>query len=144
MFINFIKKLFLVFIIFFNIFIFSESVFAESWDTTSETTVVVSEKLPWMKDCTELVWWWPEVRKYECKVKWWFASVMEMLKWFIKYAVLIWIMFSVLMLVISWIRMSIDWKKDEAKKLFTRVVVALVVLFMMWFILATVAPWVYE
>lgn len=116
-----------------------------AWETSadSKTKVVVTEKIPWM-DCT-----WEdnqpiENRSYECTVEWWFGSVMKMLAGFIKYITFLAALGWVLMLVVSWMRLSIEWKKDEAKKMVKNVIIALLVIFLMWFILNTVAPWVYK
>lgn len=121
------------------VFAATESTVSWVWDWTK---VVVTEKIPWMTcewaDNQPL-----ETRKFTCTIKSWFGSVMDLLSWLIKYVTLIAILVSVLMLVVSGIRMSIEWKKDDAKKLFTRVIQALIVLFMMWFILNTIAPWVF-
>lgn len=118
-----------------------------AWETSadSKTTVVVTEQIPWM-DCEldKNSWSWPESRRYECTVEWWFGSVMKMLAGFIKYMTFLAALGWVLMLVISWMRLSIEWKKDEAKTMVKNVIIALLVIFLMWFILNTVAPWVYK
>lgn len=111
------------------------------WDGTSK--VVVTEKIPWM-DCKWVDNQPIESRKYTCTVEWWFGSVMKMLAGFIKYITFLAALGWVLMLVVSWMRLSIEWKKDEAKKMVKNVIIALLVIFLMWFILNTVAPWVYK
>jgi hypothetical protein len=69
---------------------------------------------------------------------------MLMLRWLIKYVAFLAILISVLLLVISGIKMSIEGKKEDSKKMFSRVIVSLLVLFSMGLILNTIAPWVYK
>lgn len=111
------------------------------------TTVVVTEAIPWM-NCTLDTTKWTTVdkRRYKCTVESWFSSITNMFAWFIKYATFLSVLIAVLLLVISWINMSISWW-DEAKKakdMFSRVLKALILLFLTWLILSTIAPWVYR
>ncbi|MDD2566077.1 MAG: hypothetical protein PHZ26_05115 [Candidatus Gracilibacteria bacterium] len=134
------KKLVILFVSF-VLLIQGSFVFAAE-STTGGTKVVVTEKIPGMT-CSGADNQPLETRKYECTIKPGFGSVMDLLSWLIKYITLIAILVSVLMLVVSGIRMSIEGKKDDAKKLFTRVIISLIVLFMMGFILNTIAPWIF-
>lgn len=138
-------KKFKVYIIIFSCCTLSSVNFFNIVHWASGSTVTVTEKIPWAncsvnKGTADT----PDYRKYDCDVPDWFGWVMLMLKWFIKYAVFLAILWSILMLVISWIRMSVEWNKDWAKKQFGNVIKALLVIFLLWFILNTVAPWVYK
>ena len=142
------KKLILL-VVSFILLIQVGSVFAATETSKSKewwwTTVIVTENIPWM-GCTPVEWKDSKdinSKQFKCPTKPWFGSVMDLLAWLIKYVTLIAILVSILMLVVSGIRMSIEWKKDDAKKLFERVILSIVVLFMMWFILNTIAPWVF-
>lgn len=120
-----------------------------SCGSTIVTKVVVTENVPW-------AWCEPDTsvesgslndpakRRYICEVDSWFGSVLNMLRWIIKYVSFLAILWAILMLVASWIRMSVEWQKADAKKMFINVIKALLVLFLMWFILNTVAPWIYK
>ncbi|EKE29375.1 MAG: hypothetical protein ACD_2C00183G0004 [uncultured bacterium (gcode 4)] len=119
-------------------------VFAAEASWTWVTTITVTEDIPWM-GCTLVN---PSntsvtTRKYRCNVTWDFWAVMLMLRWFIKYVTFLAILVAVLMLVLSGVKMSIEWKKDD-KKMFKRVLTALLVLFSMGLILNTIAPWVFK
>lgn len=72
---------------------------------------------------------------------------MLMLGGLIKYATFIVALLGVLMLVYSGIEMSmagVGGKKDDAKKRIEKVILGLVLLFLVGFILNTVAPWIYQ
>lgn len=111
------------------------------WDSRV-TTVITTEKVPWI-DCKEEKGWTVEERKYRCTVKPWFESFMDVLKWLVKYFLFIAVLVIVLMLAVSWIHMSIVWKNESAKKQFRHLIEAILVIFLMGFILNTIAPWVY-
>lgn len=140
-----------------NIF-WGMTVFAEN------IKVTVTEQIPGLT-CEEdeeymvKCWWsksgnwqynstrWPECRRYICEIQPWFDSVMLMLSGFIKYATFIVALLGVLMLVYSGIEMSMagaGGKKDDAKKRIEKVIMGLVLLFMIGFILNSVAPWIYQ
>ncbi|EKE27528.1 MAG: hypothetical protein ACD_3C00196G0021 [uncultured bacterium (gcode 4)] len=112
---------------------------------SSVTKITVTENIPWM-DCKLKTWagWGDTVttRKYVCEIGWNFWAVMLMLKGMIKYVTFLSILVAVLMLVLSGLKMSLEWKKDD-KKMFKRVLVALLVLFSMGLILNSIAPWIY-
>ena len=112
---------------------------------SNTTTVTVTEDIPWAW-CTLVSWTAdnPETRKYTCTIQPWLWSVLSMARWLIKYVAFLAILVIVLLLWVAWFRLSIDWKKDEAKKLFTRTIQWIIILFLMWFILNTIAPWIYK
>ncbi len=113
---------------------------AANWATNSKITITVTEPIPWL-DCS---WWWNWYKKtYKCTVDKSFWSVLKMLEWIVKYITFIIILIAILMLIISWIRISIEWNKDDAKKQFKRVIWWIVLLFLVWFILNSIAPWFY-
>ncbi len=118
--------------------------FASSWWwDTGPMTVTITEAIPWLSWSEECSWP-PESRKCNVIIKPWFESVIEMLSWLIKYATFIVLLAWIFMLVLSGIRMSIEWKKEDAIKHFKQVLLWLVVLFLIGFILNTVAPWIYK
>lgn len=111
------------------------------------TTVVVSEKIPWA-DCT-----WDdnqpiESRKFKCTVKPWFGSVMQMFAGLVKYTTFLAALVGVLMIAVAGIRLSISGiesgEKAKAKEMIEKVIFSLILLFLIWFILNSVAPWVYN
>ncbi|MDD5377286.1 MAG: hypothetical protein PHH16_04175 [Candidatus Gracilibacteria bacterium] len=115
------------------------------------TTVTVTEKIPGM-DCDaippkagEKVG--PESNKYKCTIQPGFGSVMLILKGLIKYATFITALIGVLMLVVSGVQYSIagadKGAADAAKKRIEKVLAGIVLLFLIGFILNSVAPWVY-
>lgn len=112
---------------------------AEDWTTIVTTT----EKVPWL-ECSSKWWSDVETRKYECTVKPWFQSFMDVLKWLIKYFLFIAILAVVFMLALSWVRMSIAGKNEVAKKQFMHLIEAILVIFLMGFILNSIAPWIYN
>ncbi|EKE27028.1 MAG: hypothetical protein ACD_4C00084G0001 [uncultured bacterium (gcode 4)] len=116
----------------------------------ADTVVRVTEKIPWA-DCGENIsnnGDGPESRIYECRIKPWFQSVMLLVWWFVKYATFIVALIWVLMLVASGIHLSLSWfdsgAKAKAKEHFTKIIYGLILLFLIWFILNTVAPWIYK
>jgi len=135
------KKLIIAILISFS-FLGSFSSLVHADDTT---TVTVTEKIPWLT-CKEADNFNAAVdkRKYKCTIEWTFGTVMLMLKGLIKYVAFLAILVAVLLLVVSGVKMSIEWKKEDSKKMFSRVIVSLLVLFSMWLILNTIAPWVYK
>ena len=90
----------------------------------------------------------PEDRKYECTIQPGFGSVMLIFKGLIKYATFITALVGVLMLVVSGIQYSISGAEksaaEDAKKRIEKVIAGLVLLFLIGFILNSVAPWVYR
>jgi len=111
-------------------------------DDSRTTTVITTEKVPWI-DCTTEKAWDVETRRYKCTVKPWFESFMDVLKWLVKYFLFIAVLVVVFMLALSWVRMSIAGKNEAAKKQFMHLIEAILVIFLMGFILNTIAPWVY-
>ena len=121
--------------------------FVISGTAFAETTVVVTEQIPGM-DCTEKEGGGPEKKKYECTIQSGFGSVMLILKGLIKYTTFIVALLGVLMLVYSGIEYSMSGASGDAKKHATerieKVLMGIVLLFLIGFILNSVAPWVYR
>lgn len=126
------------------------------WETGEQqtTTVTTTEKIPWL-DCTYIPdnSMWPpapenmssvNTRKYKCTVKSWMESFFDILKALVKYFLFIAVLVIVLMIALSWIRMSIAGKNDAAKKQFTHLIEAILIIFLMWSILKIIAPWIYQ
>lgn len=117
--------------------------FATSW-----TVVYTTESLPWLvcncisKDCTNVV-----TRKYECQVLDGFSGFLITISKILKYSVFIISLLSVLIIIVSWIQLSLSWisskAKDWAKQRIFRVISGLMVLFFFWLILHLIAPWIY-
>lgn len=112
------------------------------------TTVTVTEKMPWMSDCVGADNQPITTRKFKCTIKPGFGSVMEFLQGFIKYVTFITALVGILMLVVSWVQYSLAGADksaaDDAKKRIEKVIAGIVLLFLIAFILNTVAPWVYS
>jgi len=111
------------------------------------TTVVVTEKIPWA-ECS-----WDEnqpieSRKFTCKVQPGFGSVMQLFAGLVKYATFLAALVGVLMIAVAWVRLSISGiesgEKAKAKEMITKVIFSLILLFLIWFILNSVAPWIYN
>lgn len=127
---------------------FNSFSFAAETDSLKTTTVKVTEKIPWMT-CTPVKIEGKSnddinTRTYECTVKSGFQSFMDILQWLVKYFLFIAVLVVVLMLALSWIKMSIAGKNEAAKKQFTHLIEAILLIFLMWFILNSIAPWVYK
>lgn len=118
--------------------------YALAWDSI----IYVTESIPWVdclcisQDCNNVV-----TRKYKCTVKEGFANTMESIAKILRYTTFIIALLAVLIIIVSWIQLSLSWIsakfKDEAKKRIFRVVTGMVVLLFFWFILHMVAPWIY-
>lgn len=125
-----------------------------SWDTGPwPTTVVVTENIPWAKCVPYKDKDWNNLdkitnRKFTCTVEPWFWSVMQMFAGLVKYATFLAALVGVLMIAVAWIRLSISWieswEKTKAKEMITKVIYSLILLFLIWFILNSVAPWIYN
>ena len=120
------------------------------WATAEWTKVTVTEKIPGMDCGTGAVAWknWMTERKYECTIKPGFWSVMDILKWLIKYATFITALIGILMLVYSGMEYSMSgasgWDSKHAKERIFKVLSGIVLLFLIGFILNSVAPWIYR
>ncbi len=109
--------------------------------------VTVTEKIPWA-NCEEK---WKaedgETQMYECTVKKWFWSVIEMLWKIIKYFTYIAALAWVLFIVVNGIMYSMWWADDsfktESKKRIIATLIWLAVLMLSWVILNAIAPWIY-
>lgn len=108
-------------------------------------TVIVTENIPgaW---CTNIGN--TKNPKWECTVKKWFWSIVEMMWAIIKYFTFLAWLGWVLYLVINGIMYSMwgmdPWLKDESKKRISKTLVGLVLLFLSWAILNMIAPWIYK
>lgn len=123
---------------------------ADTPSSTNEgwtTTVTVTEKIPGM-DCV-----WTDVgditkQKYKCTVQAGFGSVMLIFKGLIKYATFITALVGALMLVYSGIEYSMSgasWGDVKAAKgRITKILAGLTLLFLIGFVLNSVAPWIYR
>ena len=111
------------------------------------TTVTVTEKIPGM-DCTGTNEGDITKRKYVCTIQPGFGSVILILKGLIKYTTFIVALIGVLMLVVSWVQYSISGADDgaakDAKERIKKVLMGIILLFLIGFILNSVAPWVYR
>lgn len=131
---------------------FSSSVFAAETTPTSSsdksTSVIVTEKIPGA-GCVPYKWGNDiNTRQYKCTIKPGLGTVMEMFAWLIKYATFLAALAGVLMVAVAGIRMSYSWidswEKTKAKEMLEKVVFWLILLFLIGFILNTVAPWIYQ
>lgn len=146
------KRIIILSFLVFSSFVTSGSVFAadtpSSWSDGWGTTVIVTEEIPGM-GCDPIGnGTGPEWKKYKCTIQPGFGSVMLILKGLIKYATFITALIGVLMLVVSWVQYSISGASGEAKKHATerieKVLMGIVLLFLIGFILNSVAPWIYR
>ncbi|MDD2487808.1 MAG: hypothetical protein PHS92_05590 [Candidatus Gracilibacteria bacterium] len=124
-----------------------EELEAAKSDTPKPMTVIVTEKIPGT-DCTPVGSGnTPETRKYKCTIKPGFQTAMELIGGLIKYATFISALIGVLMLTASGIHLSMSGidsgAKAKAKEQFTKIIGGLVLLFLIGFVLNTVAPWIY-
>ena len=84
---------------------------------------------------------------YECLQEKWFWSLKTIIWTFIKFLTyLVWIVW-VLYLVINWIMLSMSWfgsgMKENVKKGIMQAILGIIVLFLWWFILTQIAPWIF-
>lgn len=128
-------------------------------NTYAEGTVkvIVTEQIPWAW-CEKIDADWKnnknyipkkwETQMYQCEIKKWFWSVIEMLWNIIKYFTFIASLWAVLFIIINGILYSM-WgaepsMKDDAKKRIIWTLVWLILLLLSWVILNLVAPWIYK
>lgn len=134
------KKILLALSSLFFISLFSGNVFAE-------TTVTVTEKIPGM-DCVGSNEGDITKQTYKCTIQPGFGSVMLILKGLIKYTTFIVALVGVLMLVVSGVQYSIagadDGAAKDAKARIQKILAGIVLLFLIGFILNSVAPWIYR
>ncbi|EKD66166.1 MAG: hypothetical protein ACD_49C00060G0008 [uncultured bacterium (gcode 4)] len=116
------------------------------------TTVVVTENIPWAECVPYKGKDWEALtditnRKFKCIVEPGFWSVMQMFAGLVKYATFLAALVGVLMIAVAWVRLSISGiesgEKAKAKEMITKVIFSLILLFLIWFILNSVAPWIY-
>lgn len=147
-----IFKIFITLICFFSLSILSNINALETW---KDTYIKTTEDIPGLECiCIAIEKWWspdcqkPETRLYKCTIKWWFSWVYDMLKWFIKYALLIVSLLAIFMFVVAWIRLSISWidssQREPAKKQISRIIYWLIVLLMSWWLLSTLFPFIFK
>ena len=114
------------------------------------TTVTVTEKIPGMKCVSDPKSDEKDVtkKKYKCTIEPGFGSVMLILKGLIKYATFITALIGILMLVYSGMEYSMSgasgWDSKHAKERIIKVLSGIVLLFLVGFILNSVAPWIYR
>lgn len=150
------KKCILLSLVFLSLFT-SGNVFAEETKTTTE--VIVTEQIPGLgcKAVNEkgndipdggIIEVSPEKKRFKCTIESGFGSVMLIFKGLIKYATFITALIGVLMLVVSGVQYSISGADksaaEEAKKRIQKVLAGIILLFLIGFILNSVAPWVYQ
>ena len=118
-----------------------------SWGAT---TVTVTENIPGMKCVSDPKSDEKDVtkKKYKCTIEPGFGSVMLILKGLIKYATFITALIGILMLVYSGMEYSMSgasgWDSKHAKERIIKVLSGIVLLFLVGFILNSVAPWIYR
>ncbi len=141
-----ILKLCLSIVILFWAITWVTNVYADENPSTRDpgTDIVsVTEKVPWAW-CTLN----PKTELYDCELKRWFWSIMQMMWAMLKYFTYIAWLCAVLGLVVWWIMHSMWWADQELKTKSTQYMVQallwLVVLLLSWSILYAIAPWVYK
>jgi hypothetical protein len=114
----------------------------------AEVTVIVTESIPGAKCKPEWNGTSVTTRKFKCTVEGGFATVQNMLGGLIKYATFITAILGVLMVVFSGLQYATSAGNTEAQKSavgrIQNLIMGLVLLFMVGFILNTIAPWVYR
>lgn len=148
------KNILITIALFLSVFWITSTTYAGDASTAQSTAieVQVTEKMPWMDNCTPIDPLGPEQiangETYTCEVEPGFASVQKMLAWMIKYFTFIAGIGGVLFLVINGIMYSMwgmdAWMKDEAKKRIQKTLSWLIVLLLSWVILNLIAPWIYK
>lgn len=114
-----------------------------------ETIVTVTEEIPGM-DCSadDSAGTGPEHKRYKCVIQPGFGSVILILRGLIKYVTFITALVGVLMLVVSGVQYSIAGADksaaEAAKKRIEKVLAGITLLFLIGFVLNSVAPWVYR
>mgnify|MGYP005996280627 CR=1 FL=1 len=120
--------------------------------TFTWVTIQTTVDLPWMwckvnktksKNTSEDGW----VTVYDCNIKPWFAEIMTLMSWMIKYFTYIAMISAVLFIVINGIMYTMSgvdsWMKDEAKKRITKTLIWIVILLLSGFLLNLFFPWIY-
>jgi Type IV secretion system pilin len=114
----------------------------------AEVTVTVTEKIPGANCVPVGSGSGVTNRKFKCTVEWGFATVQKMLGGLIKYATFITALVWVLMVVFSGLQYATSAGNTEAQKSavgrIQNLIMGLVLLFLVGFILNTIAPWVYR
>ena len=114
----------------------------------AEVTVTVTEKIPGANCVPEGSGSGVTNRKFKCTVEGGFATVQNMLGGLIKYATFITALVGVLMVVFSGLQYATSAGSTEAQKSavgrIQNLILGLVLLFLVGFILNTIAPWIYR
>jgi cytochrome bd-type quinol oxidase subunit 2 len=118
---------------------------SQAYAAGSKVVVEVTERIPGA-DCDEGTNTTDVTKKkYKCTVEGGFGSVQKILGAIIKYATFITALCGVLMIVYSGIEYAVTNDADgESKKRIGQVLAGLVLLFLVGFILNTIAPWIYQ
>ena len=149
------KKIIIFVLCFLSIIFYFNYTYAEWTWSTKWIKIVVTEKIPWA-NCSPVKnkkWevvkdssWY--VAKYECEIKKWFGSVVQMMWSIIKYFTYTALLSAVLLLVVGWIMYSMAWAdpsaKDKAKEKVIWAIIWIIVLLLSWVILNILAPWIYK
>ena len=106
--------------------------------------VHVTERVPWGNcvphDERDGIW--------VCEIERWFGSIMNIFWALIQYFTFIALLWAVLFLVINGVLYSMSWLneglKSAAKDRIVKTLIWLILLLMSWWILNTLAPWIYE
>lgn len=101
-----------------------------------------------MDDCQSIGGTSADTKKYKCTVRGTFATVMGFITGLIKYATFLTALVGVLMIVYSGLMIvataGSDKERAAAKARIASLIGGLVLLFLIAFILNTVAPWIYK
>lgn len=116
----------------------------ESWEATT-VKVNVWTYIPWCVAKRDEKW---TIVAYECNVpkssSWVVKYLWDIIKWF----TFITLLASVLFIVINWIMYSMGWidpeLKNKAKERIIKTIIWIIILFSAWYILTTIAPWIYK
>ncbi len=122
--------------------------------TRKEKTVIVTEKVPWVKceeykDGSNKTGSWVQNRKYECTVGEGFTAfqwiMAEIIRWFVFVVMLIWVL-AIVGLGIAWTWAGGDDAKTKTnlKKWAINIAIGLAILFFFRYILTLIAPWIYQ
>lgn len=147
------KKILLILSLFFISFWTVFWNWEEKKENSSEsTTVKVNiwtdlETLTWYS-CSPILNDKKQISHYECTVPKWMSWVTSMIHNIIKYFTFIVLIWAVLFTVINWILYSLWWVeadlKSKVKWRIVNLVLWIILLFSTWYILQTLAPWIFK
>ena len=113
---------------------------SNSSSSSKQVEVIVTTDIPWA-NCKK------DGDRYICTVTKWSAWVTSLLWKIIRYFTLLVLLFWILFIVINGILYSMWWTnpelKTKSKDLIIKTLVWIVILFLSWYILYFIAPWVY-